>query len=356
MQSVMRHRSRFTTVVLLILAAALLFAPPVLARKKAAPLTFGGSMLYRLETTWQDPGSDFVRHRLCARVGAVAQLHENLTATIRISTDGVTSSRNVTFGDAFDAKPIALDLGYLAWRPLGFIGSSEIRAGKMENPFYRPGGNQLLWSSDVTPEGLAAVIGMPARGAPGLFLNAGMFFVDQLPDTTDAALYAVQGGPRILLSELFGLKERFTLTLGGGYYHYWGAEEKLLGIDLKIAEALGDIEFTARNYTFNVYGNLAINTAADDDKAWIAGLGIARGPVSVSYSYRYIEANAVPEPLTDANFGSIVDSEGHVASVRWNVLPKVGLRYTVFIVDSNMSSPGGPGDFYRMQADVIVSF
>jgi hypothetical protein len=356
MQSVTYHHTRFISAVL-ILATALLFAQPVLARKKAPPITFSGSMLYRLETTWQDPGSDFVRHRMCARFGAVAQLHESLNATIRISTDGVPSSRNVTFGDAFDAKPIALDLGYLAWRPTGFIGSSEIRAGKMENPFYRPGGNQLLWSSDVTPEGLAAVIGMPARGAPGLFLNTGMFLIDQQQNDTDAALYAVQGGPRILLSELFGLKKRFTLTLGGGYYHYWGAEEKILGVDLKIAEALGDIEFTTRNYTFNVYGNLAINTAADnDDMAWIAGLDIARGPVSVAYSYRYIEANAVPEPLTDANFGSVVDSEGHVASVRWNVLPKVGLRYTVFVADASMSSPAGPGDFYRMQADVIVSF
>ena len=162
-------------------------------------------------------GSQRSRWRFRLRLNADFKIGENFFGGVELSTGLGSDSANQTFENGFNDYSIFISKAFVGWTPNDW---ATIVAGKMPNPFYT---TDLLWDSDVTPNGFAQSIafhkmqfwGEPGGGytkdgkaiAPGetapnweLTLNAGQFiFDDNLesagPDndlSTDAWLFQTQ--------------------------------------------------------------------------------------------------------------------------------------------------------------------
>jgi len=97
----------------------------------------------------------------------------------------------------------------LTYTPKRFDGLSVL-AGKMGMPFYTVGGNQLLWDSDVNPEGIAVKYTTALSDTLSLFANGGGMWVEERGSDVDTSLWGLQGG----LTHSFENKSK--LTGGGG--------------------------------------------------------------------------------------------------------------------------------------------
>ena len=117
-----------------------------------------GDFRYRYEYIDDDSAAQ-VRHRnrIRARLGLDAKINDEWNLGFRLATaEGLSGgdpvSTNQTLDGSYSKKTFWLDLAYLNYHPQWVKGLSAI-AGKMANPFYMVGKNQLIWDHDLTPEG-----------------------------------------------------------------------------------------------------------------------------------------------------------------------------------------------------------
>jgi hypothetical protein len=97
-------------------------------------------------------GGQQSRWRFRLRLGADIKLTDNWSAGVELSTARAADSGNQTYENGFDDYEIFISKAFLQWDPskaFTFIG------GKMANPFYT---TDLVWDSDINPNGIAEVI------------------------------------------------------------------------------------------------------------------------------------------------------------------------------------------------------
>lgn len=97
-------------------------------------------------------GSQQSRYRFRLRVGAEIKLGEEWFGGVELSTLQASDSGNQTFENGFDDYNIYISKAYLGWRPSEAF---TFTAGKIPNPLYT---TELVWDSDITPNGIAEVI------------------------------------------------------------------------------------------------------------------------------------------------------------------------------------------------------
>jgi len=191
---------------------ALLFTVSAYAESSAwyDKVKMSGDFRYRFEQKELPDTKTNNLERIRARIKTVAQIDENVVATIGLSTEpGNITSRNQTLTDGGTGKSMAFDMAYFDYSPFA---NTNILAGKMGLPFYTPGKESVAFDSDWTPEGLAIQYSMD-QGSWGAFANfASLWFVDQT-NVSDVKLYAPQVG--------FELKnDSMHAYLGYGYYNF----------------------------------------------------------------------------------------------------------------------------------------
>ena len=141
---------------------------------------------------------DDTRGRVRVRLGAEAKPNEQMKVGFGIAT-GKTSdprSTNVNIGTSSTAntpgsfKDITLDYAYADYNPLSWL---TLTGGKFKNPLWQP--NDLLWDTDINPEGLAAKLNYNAIPEVQLYLN-NLYYVLRNDDrnTAVSSLIAVQPG------------------------------------------------------------------------------------------------------------------------------------------------------------------
>ena len=86
--------------------------------------------------------------------------------------------------------------------------------GKMKNPFYKVGKNQLIWDGDVNPEGIAAKYVIPLGDRDKLNFTGGGFWVDENSGGADTSLW----GAQTYLKHAFENKDYFLC--GVSYFDY----------------------------------------------------------------------------------------------------------------------------------------
>ncbi|AZD29512.1 putative porin [Pseudomonas chlororaphis] len=118
--------------------------------------------------------------RLRARLGMKAQVAEDWTAGIRIGTgsDNNPVSTTQTLGGGFGKKDIWLDQGYLTWKATDEL---TLTGGRIANPFFS---TDLLYSSDLNFDGVAAIFNHRLNRDWGLFGTVGAFPVEYTNDTS----------------------------------------------------------------------------------------------------------------------------------------------------------------------------
>jgi len=155
--------------------------------------------------------------RVRMRLGLETQINDRILAGIGIATNssGDPRSTNMTFGSGGHSSKmeIRLDYGYAKYMPFSYL---TLVGGKMllGDVLWEP--SDLIWDTDITPEGAVASFNKDVTDNVGLFMNIGI--LPQTADTSDNAdpinLYLLQPGASFKLNENVKLKGAFT------YYNF----------------------------------------------------------------------------------------------------------------------------------------
>ncbi|MBN1391234.1 MAG: putative porin [Sedimentisphaerales bacterium] len=338
-----------------------------------------GDLRYRHESIDSQADGDWrdgrTRHRIRARLGLDAKINDDWDVAFRIASGSADPvSTNQSLEDGFSSKTLWLDLAYFTWHPLSRKGL-KVYGGKMRNPFYRAGENQLIWDDDLTPEGIAASYEIPFGENNKLYINGGGFWVDESSAGADTSLWGFQS----YLKHTFENKN--YLTGGASYYSYgnikgrgslqntWAStSNSFFGntssggeftSDYDILEGFGEYGFTISDRPAALYGSYVKNIEAStsEDTGWLIGCRFNKakdpGTWELIYNYRDIEADAVLGAMNDSDFiGGGTDGKGHYIGFKYQLAKNLqaGLGYFLNKVGEN------DDDYRRLQADLVFKF
>lgn len=285
------------------------------------------------------------------------------------STDPAdANSTNQTLSDEFSKKPFNLDKAYAEGK---LFGTEEpiVTAlfGKMSNPMENPGGDQILWDGDITPEGAAAKIEVPA-GDMKVFSNVAGFWVKENSTTIDAMFYGIQAGVEMKLGDL-------KAKLGGGLNAFTRSPQTF-GRNYNIGEAFLELGTKVGELPLQVFGHFAQNGGAADSEYTPLGateskkvdtaamaFGASLGKASKAGTYQagimYKKYGIASSLFMDSDFaGGKTDSSGVVVSAAYAMWDKTTIGATYIISQKQISATGdlGPLNYNRLQVDLSVKY
>ncbi len=368
-------------------------------KKEAKPswidrITVGGDFRYRND--WQDKEGTHVRerNRIRARLNVMAKIAEDLDVGMQLSTaetvfldnkqvvqEGNPLSNNQTLGDGFSFKNIWLTQAYFDWHPAYLLEGFDLIGGKMFRPFYTPGGSELLWDDDLSPEGAVVKYKKPFDSLE-MFANAYGFWAVERSASSDTGLFGGQAG----LKYKFKLLGDDAYALGGvGDFDYtqvkgqktffFSSSGSPLGFGNTLtsnktyAEGFNELEpfaefgFKAWSIPVALYGDFVNNTQANaNNNAWLLGFYVGTlaqpGSWQFKYCYRRIEKDSLLGAFTDDDFaGGGTDVEGSMVYFGYQLSRYVTLAARGFLGDTIGIASGEKGiDYKRVFLDVIISF
>jgi len=344
-------------------------------------IKISGDFRYRLESIDAETDGDWAkghhRHRVRARFNIGTTLDEEWDLGFRLASGSADpASTNQTLSDSFSSKGFWLDLAYFDWHPLS-VKDLNVFGGKMKNPFYKVGKTQLVWDSDINPEGIAAKFVMPFGESDKLHINGGGFWVDEDSGGVDTSLWGIQA----YLNHEFQNKQ--YVRGGLSYYDYgnirgrgdlkseWSSTGSFFGntatggtfdSDFDIVEGFVEYGFEYAGMPVSIFGNVVQNTVAGTgkDEGWLVGFNLnkaqAPGSWDFRYNYRDLEADAVLGAFSHSDFiGGGTDGYGHEFGLNYQLTKNIQAGLTYFL--SNRDRGGSSGDSYRrFQADLRFKF
>jgi hypothetical protein len=330
------------------------------------------------------------RHRIRARLMLQAIINDEWDVAFRLATgsDASPISTNQDLEDSFDKKDVWLDLAYFTWHPAAHE-DLTVFGGKMKNAFYRAGKNQLIWDSDLNPEGIAAQHVTLLNGTDQLLLTGGGFWADEdgtsAGSGVDTSLWGVQaywkrtiGNPDYVLAgasyyDFANIEGRGNLSgTWGSSTSFFGNTNSGLGgaylRDYDMLEAFGEYGFECprTGMPIAVFTSWVQNLAANpgDDIGWLVGgkLNKAKDPGSweLSWDYRELDADAVVGGLTESDFlGGGTDSRGHKFGFKYQMAKNLQAGVTYYHLEDDIAGSTSSSrdlNYRRLQTDLIFKF
>lgn len=339
-----------------------------------------GDLRYRHEMIDAEGKDSRSRQRIRARIGISGDVSEYTKVGFQLasgSSDPV--STNQTLDDAFSTKSIGIDLAYFTMMHKA-LPDFELTAGKMKNPFFKPGGTELIWDGDVNPEG-GAVTWERELEQVSLALTGAGFWIDERSSSKDAIMGAFQGLARLHFND-----KKSSLVLGGSYYGVSNARfypsfyddedsfgnsvvEVVAGSDtsngyatgFEMLEVFGEVTHNFENVPVKAMFDYVTNGKADSlETGWLLGLSIGKasksGQWEVRWNYRDVKADAVLGVFTDSDFGGGgTDAKGHEFGAGVAIAGNTTLAVSYFVNDLNLQA-NSTSSYKRLQADVQVKF
>jgi hypothetical protein len=385
----------------------------------ATALKFNGDIRGRYESFYYDDAAAVDRHRFRYRMrfGVTATLTDGFEAGFRLTSSEAASggsggdpiSGNSTFQDNGSKKFVYLDLAYAKWTPLRSAEwQGAVTVGKMENPFVF---SDMVFDGDYTPEGLGLQLGYTISEAHSLKLNGGTFALDDLSgQSEDPYLY----GGQVRLESVWN--KHWSSSMGVGWLaieneqalantvggtapvpnqnrgntrgpstdNSVGALVDALVYDFHPVVADAAVTFTLEEFwrykapfPIRLGGEFIHNpSGGSENNAWSAGLTLGKagkkGLWEVSYRYKYLEADAWYEELTDSDFGAFYQTapigggtgygpgtnvKGHVVKAAYSPYNALTLGVTAFFTELiNPNPAGSESSTTRIQVDAVLKF
>jgi len=360
--------------------------------KWASKVGLYGDFRYRYEYFDDDcAATDRHRNRIRARIGLDAKVNDEWNLGFRLATSegedqGDPISTNQTLDGGSSKKAIWLDLAFLGYHP-AWLEGLDLYAGKINFPFYRAGKNELIWDSDLTPEGGAILYGIPLRDQTTLNLAAGGFWINEESDGSDTSLWGIQAH----------IKHQFdkpTYVIGGVSWYDYGniqgseglatewkdradsffgntrtdidpdpdARDYVFASDYDLFELFAEFGTSIGKLPVAVFGDWVQNTVAVDDgedTGWLIGgqINKAKDPGSwqFDYDYRDLEMDAVVGQFTCSDFlAGGTGGKGHRFSFTYVFAKNVSGALTYW--DGEFDGRSDDADVRRFQADVMLKF
>ena len=347
-----------------------------------------GDFRYRHEWTDDETkAADRNRHRIQARIALYGTANEEVGYGFRLASgnsetplrdEGSPASNNQDLGNAFSSKNIWLDLAYFDYHPKAIQGLN-IYGGKMENPYYRVGNSDLMFDTDITPEGIAAAYKTKVSETVSLFGTAGGYYLRERSEDADTSLWGLQGGATLK----FGDAGKAALTAGAGYYNYGNVEgrkglgtddqqfygnknsgaagNKVFDSDFDLVQGFAELGLPAGDLPVRIFADVIKNTRAlsSQDTAYLIGASLGKcttpGTWAVAYNYRDVEADAILGVLSEATFGGGgTDIKGHKLGVTYQLAKNTQFGVTYMMAERTRS--GATNDLDVATVDFTIKF
>lgn len=361
------------------------------------------------------------RFRYRLRFGATVSMFDNLEAGFKLTSSDTASggsnnegdpiSGNTTMQNNGSKKLIYVDQAYGKWYGLNTPDwSGALIVGKMESPFVF---DDMVLDGDYTPEGLAIQLGYTLDDKHTLKLNGGAFILDEFAtSSSDPYLLAAQ----IRWDAKWNDKLASTLGLSGLLLQSGGMltnstvpninrgntrkSDGTLAYDYNPYVIDGAVTYTASSFPLykgafpiKVSGEFMQNPGASsgtdingqsvDNYGWNAGIIFGKsgkkGTWDLSYTYKWLGANAWWEELVDSDFGAFYASanspansgsgvgygagtnvKGHIIKFAYSPTDSLTLSAKWFLTDLINVFPSDPGDdsstMNRVQVDALWKF
>jgi hypothetical protein len=155
---------------------------------------------FRLRYQWNDKDKEEERHRgrFRVRLGIETQVADDIKFMFGLASGtGDPRSTNQTFGGSNEKKDINIDYAAIEYAPKRCLNNKEIgiklTGGKFRNPLFTV--SQLIWDSDITPEGGAGEFSYNFTNNFGLFTNVGVMVLEEnSKDSSDPFMWVIQPG------------------------------------------------------------------------------------------------------------------------------------------------------------------
>jgi hypothetical protein len=361
-------------------------------------VTLFGDLRYRHEDI-EEPHRevdkpDRNRDRIRVRLGLKAAINDEVDATFRLATGDASDpvSTNQTLGSNFAKKTILLDMAYFDYHPQALKDMDmplSVLGGKMPVPFYTPGGSDLIWDPDLTPEGGAIKLAPKLGDMVELTAALGGFWIQERqasgdpPDNgEDAALFGAQAALKLNFEE----KGKIYTQAGVGYFNYTNTRGKAsfggafgnnLNSDSTYHSGFSEVEgffevgFPVLDVPVVLYLDYVTNTGAEknaegekEGTGYMVGFNVGRlkkqWDWSVGYNYREIEKDAVVGAFTDSDSGGGgTNIKGSKFTAQVMVLKNVTVGASFFLDKVNISDTttvDKDADYRRLQLDIGFKF
>ena len=165
---------------------------------------------YLHEKAINDYAKDTHLGRVRMRLGLESKVNDKLNVGIGIATgSGDPRSTNISFGGYNTKKTVVLDYAFAKYSPVPWL---NLVGGKMllKDVLWEP--TDLIWDTDITPEGAVIQFNKKLGSQAEIFMNTGILIVDT--DTaTDAdapTAYLIQPGINYKFNDVLSLKGAFS--------------------------------------------------------------------------------------------------------------------------------------------------
>ncbi|MBV4451971.1 MULTISPECIES: putative porin [Pseudomonas] len=342
----------------------------------AAKTQLKGDVRFRHETikidgTPNNGGKDKDRDRIRARLGAFTEINSQVDTGIRVATGSSDDARstNQDLDGYFNKKSIWLDLGYIDYHPTQ-IKNLHVIGGKMLQPWVSMA--DVIWDSDINPEGLAVTYKYPLGSSAELFGSLGNYSLkdnvngDGVQFRNDLRMTAGQLGSR------FSLTDNLKLTLGGSVYAFQNDEDSRCptatgttpgcltpsetvanttagnASEYRLYEGFSQVDIGGLAVPLSFYGQYVQNTKATDkdkDTAWLLGAKSKVFGLNLDYNYRDVQRYAVVGAFTDSDFaGGFTGARGHKFKVGYDIDKNFAIGATYFLTKADYASATGYRD------------
>jgi hypothetical protein len=315
------------------------------------------------------------RQRIRVRLGMKADINKELDFHLRLATGQGATSTNETLGDGFEGDGIYLDRAYIDYRP-EWMNGTTILAGKFGLPFIKPGGSQLLFDSDLNPEGGALKYEKKISDNLTAYANIGAFWIEMLDSNFNQSLWGAQ------IAAKYRFSEKTSLLTGLSYYDYGNLKDKdLIGgnalgnttngtspdsyrYEYQIVEAFAQLDTQLMDMPFSFFGDFVQNIASsvNEDTGYLFGFKLnkakEKGDWQFGYDYRELQRDATVGAFSESDFiGGGTGGSGHKFGVKYKFADNVTGAVSYFINErDNNSSNAFEDDYKLLQFDVNVKF
>jgi len=304
--------------------------------------------------------------RLRARLGLESKINEKLLAGIGIATSsGDPRSTNVTFGDTntssggdggYSSKfSIRLDYAYAKYSPLPW---ANLVGGKMLLPDVLWEPTDLIWDTDITPEGGIIQLSKALGSNASVFMNGGALIetADTSTNADTLMAYLIQPGVNYKLNDAISVKGAFTYYDFSNAKHsafptasWYKSTNSKLGTNWKYGfrlispalefkviqpfKAVGlDVE------TFKLFGEYVNNLAASaKNTGFSTGFQLGNekvekwGDWQFRYIYAMLEKDSVPDFLPDSDrYGGKTGMRSHEGAITYGLGKNTNLGLDIY--------------------------
>jgi post-segregation antitoxin (ccd killing protein) len=335
----------------------------------AAKTQFKGDVRVRQETIkidGQNNSQDKDRQRIRARLGAYTEINPQVSTGIRIATGGSNDARstNQDLDGYFVKKDLWLDQGYIDYHP-DAIKNLHIIGGKMNQPWVSMG--DIIWDSDINPEGLAVTYSLPISKGFELFGSAGNY---TLKDNIDGDGTQFKNDLRLNAGQLgvkFAPIDMLKFTAGGSVYQYQNDKDAAaLSVNgnntnrFRLLEGFAQMDINGLAVPLALYGQYVVNNAtdSDEDTGWLTGVKTKVFGFNLDYNYRDTQRNAVVGAFTDSDFANgTTGSRGHKLKVGYDIDKNFAVGATYFLTKADFANTARrDADANTLQLDVEAKF